>query len=279
MVSIFRSYMNVSDPINSLRVPWSHLSFTLLVGAVLWAPAFGVRAQPVDPTFRQALDLVDSLRTAREFRSALARLDERSRVHPEHVEVLWRQSILWSDLGKAATSESRTLGFYRQAHAVAENAVSADPNHAWAHVAKAVAAGRVAKVTSSTKKSIQLSREVKEHADRAIELDDSLGAAYHVRGRWHREIATLTMVQRLFVKTVYGGLPNASLEQAVEDFRRAIQLEDRSYHHLELGKTYETMGRVDAARTALKAAFDAPWADPFDADYKREARERLVRLR
>lgn len=276
---MFQSHMNVFGPVNARRAPLSGLWFTVLVGALLWAPAFGAGAQSVDPSFRQALDRVDSLRTAREFRSALARLDELSRMHPNHVEVLWRQSILWSDLGKAATSESRALGFYRQAHAVAENAVSADPNHAWAHVAKAVAAGRLAKVTSSTKKSIQLSREVKEHADRAIELDDSLGAAYHVRGRWHREIATLTMVQRLIVKTVYGGLPVASMEQSVEDFRTAIQLENRSYHHLELGKTYEVMGRTDAARAALEAALDAPWADPFDADYKREARERLIWLK
>lgn len=222
--------------------------------------------------------LVDSLRTEREFRAALARLDELARTHSRTVGVLWRQSILWSDLGKEFERGSRSEGAYRRALSIAEEALEVDRRNAWAHVAKALSAGRIATLSNSNKESIQRSRAVKEHIDRALEIDSSLAAAYHVRGRWHREVADLNFVQRMIVKAVYGGLPTASVEQAVEDFQRAIELETRSYHHLELGKTYRKMGRTEAARAQLKTAVDAPWRDPFDPEYKQEARRLLVEL-
>lgn len=251
--------------------------FWMIFSLLLAGPAWGALGAE-DDDLEQTLARVDSLRTHGHFRAALARLDELARERDEPPEVLWRQAILWSDLGKEAGGERRSLTFSRQALAVAEKALAADPENGWAHVAKAVAAGRVAKETSSNKKSIQLSRDVKQHADRAIELDSTLGAAYHVRARWHREVSDLNFVQRMVVKTVYGGLPEASLEQAVADFRTAIELERRAYHHLEIGKTYEKMGRTEAAREALQAALDAPYADPFDPEYKREARARLSGL-
>lgn len=251
--------------------------FWILFLLLLAAPAWGAHGAEEDD-LEQVLERVDSLRTHGHFRAALARLDELARDRGEPPEVLWRKAILWSDLGKEAEGEHRSLTFYRQALSVAEKALEVESENGWAHVAKAVAAGRVAKETSSTKKSIQLSREVKQHADRAIELDSTLGAAYHVRGRWHREVADLNFMQRMVVKTVYGGLPEASLEQAVADFQTAIDLERRAYHHLEIAKTYEKMGRTEAARDALQAALDAPYADPFDPEYKREARARLSGL-
>lgn len=256
----------------------STFRFWMIFTLLLAGPALGALGAEEDD-LEQSLARVDSLRTHGHFRAALARLDELARELDEPPEVLWRQAILWADLGKEADGERRTLTFSRQALSVAEKALAVDSANGWAHVAKAVAAGRVAKGENSTKKSIQLSREVKQHADRAIELDSTLGAAYHVRARWHREVADLNFMQRVVVKTVYGGLPEASLEQAVADFRTAIDLERRAYHHLEIAKTYEKMGRTEEAKEALQAALDAPYADPFDPEYKQEARRHLTELR
>lgn len=254
------------------------LLFIVLLAGVLSGSTWVEPTGQKTTSLQDASATVDSLRTAREFRTALACLDELNREHPHSAEVLWRTSILWSDLGKEADGDARVLTFYRQALVVAEEAISADPENGWAHVAKAVASGRVAKMTSSNQKSVRMSREVKEHVDQAIVLDSTLGAAYHIRARWHREVADLNFVQRMVVKAVYGGLPDASFEQAIADFQKAIDLEHRTYHHLELGKTYAKMGRKGPAREALKAALDAPWADPFDPEYKRDARKHLLRV-
>lgn len=264
-----------------MRKTWLRM---VVVGAVamggLWGngPMYAQTSTQNDPS-PSVLATIDSLRAERDFRTALARLESLAESHPRDVDILWRMSILWSDVGKAAESAPLTRHAYQQALSVAETAVSVDAARAWAHTAKAVAAGRVANQTDSNRESIRLSREVKEHADRAIELDTTLGAAYHVRARWHREVASLNVLQRIVVKTVYGGLPNASYEQAVQDFKRAIALESRAYHHLELGKTYARMGRTPAAREELRAALQTPRADPFDPEYKEEARRRLADLK
>lgn len=223
---------------------------------------------------QRAFETADSLRRARRFRDQLALLSDLRQRHPAHVSVLYRLAFTWSDLGKAAATERQTVEFYRKALAVARKALAADSTSAWAHFAAAVAQGRLA-LHVGTRERVERSRAVKAHAERAIALDPTLAGAYHVRGRWHREAADLNVVQRALVAAIYGGLPAASLDQAVADFKTAIALEQRAYHHLELGKTYLATGRPEAAREQFRKALGAPRADPFDPVYKQEARQLL----
>jgi tetratricopeptide (TPR) repeat protein len=226
---------------------------------------------------RSVFERVDSLRSQRQFREALALLSGAQNEHPHHPDVLYRLAFTWSDLGKAAASKHRTRAFYQQSLTVAEQAVQADSTSAWAHFAVAVAQGRLA-LHAGTRERVKRSRAMKAHAERAIVLDSTLAGAYHVRGRWHREAADLNFVQRTIVAAIYGGLPDASMDQAVRDFQTAIALEDRAYHHLELGKTYLAMDRPDAAREQFHKAMAVPRADPFDPEYKQEARQLLEAL-
>lgn len=266
------------DPIS---LPYSgvrHIALALLIAGLLAGPASGKSPKADDPHLQQALRTVDSLRTAGDFRTALTRLYNLNREHPESAEVLWRYAILWSDYGKAAETDKQAASAYRQALTMADRAIAADPNSAWAHLSKAAAAGRAALLTGSNKESLRLSRQIKDHADRAIELDSGLAPAYYVRGVWHSEVADLGVFKRVVVKTVYGGLPEASLEQATEDLRRAVELEPRTYSHLELGKVYMKMGRTEAAREQFQDTLEAPPADPFAPRYKLEARTLLRKL-
>lgn len=234
-------------------------------------------AKSEGPELTRSLRVVDSLRTAREFGAALRLLSKLDRAHPETPEVLWRYSLLWSDYGKAM-GDDRALSAQRQALAMADRALAAGPENAWAHLARAVAAGRAALLEPSNRTSVELSREVKDHADRAIELDDTLAPAYHVRGTWHSEMASLGFLKRTIVRTAYGGLPSASYQAAVDDLTRALTLEARTYTHLELGRAYLKMGRREAAREQLRKALDAPLLDPFAPEYKLEARALLHKL-
>lgn len=240
-------------------------------------PAVGQSAGRAETGVPDALAAVDSLRTRGEFRSALSRLHRLENTDPRNAEVLSRRAIIWADLGKRASNQQRTLSFYRQSLAAAEAAVEADSESAWAHLAVALAEGRLT-LHVSTRERVERSRAVKRHTDRAVALDSTLAGAYHIRGRWHQEAATLNAVVRAVVRVVYGGLPEASLEQSVADFQRALDLETRTYHHLELGKTYVKMGRTNAAREQFEAALAAPSVDPFAAEYKEEAQLRLEKV-
>lgn len=243
-------------------------------GGLLPPPASAQSPDTMDASVQEALVTIDSLRQAGAFQAARERLEALRDEHPGRVEVLWRLAYTLSDFGKITEDEDRRATYYEEALEAAEAAVKSDSTNARAHLAMAVAEGRIA-LDAGTRERIQRSRAVKHHADRAIELDSTLAGAYHVRGRWHRKVDDLGFFKRVIVKTVYGGLPDASFEQSMRDFKRALELESGVHHHVELGKTYLKLDRPDAARDELRAALDLSSSDPLAPLYKKEARELL----
>lgn len=240
-------------------------------------PAAAQSSDATDASLQDALRDADSLRQAGDFRAALSRLNTLRNAHPREVDVLWRLVYTWTDLGQATDDKNKRTNFYENALEIARTGLAADSSSARAHLALAVAQGRAA-LNAGTQERIRRSRAVKRHSDRAIAIDSTLAGAHHVRGRWHREVEALGFFQRAVVKTVYGGLPESSLEQAVRDFEHAIALDDEVFHHLELAKTYRQMDRPEDARRELQTVLDMPEEDPFDPEYKKEARELLEDL-
>ncbi|WP_233993882.1 tetratricopeptide repeat protein [Salinibacter altiplanensis] len=237
-------------------------------------------ATTVDATgvaLQETLTTVDSLRQAGAFRRIEDRLLTLRNRHPGRAGVLWRLSYTWSDLGMIADDGGQRRAYYKKALDAARSAVASDSSSAWAHFAMAVAQGRLAS-GGETRERVRRSRAVKHHADRAIALDSTLSGAYHVRGRWHREVTSLGFFQTAIVRTFYGGLPEASLQQAVLGFQQAIKFRDKAFHHLELGKTYRRMDRLDDARRQFETVLEMPPSGPFASSYRREARRRLEKL-
>jgi len=233
--------------------------------------------EPPAPT--PALAAVDSLRQAGAFREALGRLSTlQNRLSPGDSladDVGWRLAVTRIDLGETSDSDRTRTSLYRQALKDAQAALAADSSSAYAHLALAVAQGRAA-LRADTRERVRRSRAVEHHANRAIALDSTLAPAYHVRGRWHREVADLGFFERTLVRAVYGGLPEASFAQAVRDFQQAIRLQDKVIHRLELGKTYLAMDKRQNARRALQAALKMEPIDPDGPRHQEEAR-RLLR--
>ena len=247
----------------------------LLASLILAAPVAGQSTGST--SLDEGLQSVDSLRAAGAFSEARDRLSALRDEHPNAVPVLWRLAYTEVDLGKQADEKEAASPHYEAALEVANAAVDTDSTNARAHLAKAIAEGRIA-LDAGTRERVQRSRAIKRHADRAIALDSTLAGAYHVRGRWHRGVADLGFFERAIVKTVYGGLPDASFEQSVRDFERALALEDEPFHHLELGKTYLKMDRPEAARKQFETVLEMSADDPFEPGYRDEARTLLEEM-
>lgn len=248
----------------------------LLFSAVLTGIVSAAAADTTDSTaLEEALVRVDELRDDGEFRKALSELHSLRGEHGDHVGLLWRASFTRVDLGKM--KEGGAKSHYQKALDLAEKALAADSSSAHSHLAKAVAEGRLA-LDAGTKERVQRSRAIERHANQAIALDSSLASAYHVRARWNREVSDLNFFERTVVKTVYGGLPEASFEQSVRDFTRAIELDNQRFHHLELAKTYRKMDRPKQAKEELQTVLSLPPKDAFAERYKEEAEELLEEL-
>lgn len=221
----------------------------------------------------------DSLLSAGSFVEALRTISTLRHTHPVNGDLLWRSAYTRVQLGERAESPAIREVFYRTALEEASLAIAEAPASANAHFALAMAAGRWAPLQSSNQEKIRLSRLVKESADRAIELDPQHDGAYHARARWHYEISQLGFLTRSYARLVYGGLPDASLEQAIEDFRRALKIKNRIAHHLYLGQALAADGQREAAIGHWKTVLDMPVDHPSDPRYKEEAEAFLRRYR
>jgi tetratricopeptide (TPR) repeat protein len=172
--------------------------------------------------------------------------------------------------------EQHALG--EKSLAYAQRAVATGPENALAHLALAICYGRVAPYLDN-KTKITYSKLIKAEVDKALKLDPSIDYAYHVLGAWDYEMASLNPILRTLAKLVYGELPSASYEDAVKNFKKAIELApQRVAHHVELGRTYAAMGYADLAREELNRGLALPNREKDDPGCKERARESLKKL-
>jgi tetratricopeptide (TPR) repeat protein len=198
---------------------------------------------------------------------------------PAHLGALCRLARVESELGEDATGEAqRQLTAAAVEHA--RSATKVAPDSAQGHVWLAVALGRQA-LKEGPKTRLALSREIKSEVDRAIALDPGIGRAYHVRALWNRKLANLNLIERGVANTLLGGVPKgASMDNAVRDLRKAVELEPNYVnHHLELGRTYLMLKNRAEARREFERAIDLPpTSSARDSRYQTEARELLAKL-
>jgi tetratricopeptide (TPR) repeat protein len=159
-----------------------------------------------------------------------------------------------------------------------ERAVQLDPRNAIAVLSLAVSHGKLA-TYSDTRTKVRYSRLVREEAERALALDPNYAWAHHVLGRWHHEVAKLGTTSRFFVKLFYGGLPDASVTEAISHLERAVALEPNDLNHLlELGFAYAAAGQTAPARAHWERGLAMPSRGKHDEPAKRRARDALAAL-
>ena len=200
-------------------------------------------------------------------------------VEPKNFAALYRLAQVESELGEDAKGEERAR-LVAAAVEHARAAVSAAPESAQGHVWLAATLGRQA-LKEGPRKRLALSREIKAEADRALQIDPNLARACQVRAIWNRKVASLSVIERMAANAVLGGVPKgASMENAVHDLEKAVELEPNYVnHHLELGRTFMMLKRTGEARRELeKAAGLPPTSNSRDPIYQAEARDLLKRL-
>jgi Tfp pilus assembly protein PilF len=170
-----------------------------------------------------------------------------------------------------STAEQKILA--AKALDCALRAVAADTNNVKAHLCLAVAYVKNFQLVD-TRTAINYSRHIKTEAETAIRLDPKNDIAYYLLGRWYYGVANMNFIYKGLVKLIYGGLPHASNELALENFQKAVALAPkRIIHHLELAKTYHVTGEYGRARAELEKCAALPPIDQDDADAKQWAAE------
>jgi tetratricopeptide (TPR) repeat protein len=234
-------------------------------------------ALAANPQAEQLIKQGDAQVAAMHVPEALALFDQAAKADPNDVDILLRISQQCSNLIAQAKSPAEALDYAKRSLDQAQQAVALAPDNAKAHLALAVAYGRITDFEDNRTK-VEDSRYVKAEADKALELDPKDDFTYHVLGRWNYAVATLNPILKFIARFVYGGMPDASLEEAVRDYKQAIELApQRVIHHHELARAYVALGQMDDARKEWETELTLKPEDNEGVADQREAREELTK--
>ena len=258
-----------------MKTPFRHCTLVMVVSGTLasMAPVWAAdSAVSVAVARGDAAD--EQLKTA----ESLAAYLEAEKLGGKDADLLRKISREYSlsMVDTKSKDEQRALG--EKALDYAKRAEAADPASGLNQLGLAICCGRVAPYLDN-KTKIAYSKLVKEHADKAVKLDPSLDYAYHVLGAWNFELAGLNPILRAVAKLIYGELPAASYEDAVKNFKKAVELApQRVAHHVELGRTYAALGQKDLARAEIDKGLALPSREKDDPGTKERGREALKKL-
>jgi Flp pilus assembly protein TadD len=234
-------------------------------------------ALAASPQAELLIEQGDAAVRAMDAQGALALFDQAAQVDPDDVGILLRISQQCSNLIAVAKSPAEAEAYAKRSLDVAKQAVALAPDNAKAHLGLAVAYGRMTDYEPDQAR-VEDSRQVKAEAEKALALDPNDDFVYHVLGRWNYAVATLNPILKLLAKFVYGGMPDASLEEAVRDYQKAIELApQRVIHHHELARAYVALGQMDDARKEWETELTLKPEDNEGVKDQNEAREELAK--
>ncbi len=190
------------------------------------------------------------------------------------VKISRQYALRMSDLKK----DAEKIASGRTALSYAERAVAAAPDKCDPHLSVAICLGKLTPFLGN-RESIESSRQIKISAERAVQLDPKNDFAWHVLGRWHQSLANIGTATRALAGVIYGKIPAASNETAVDCFKKAIALNPRRLIHVvELGRTYAMMDQREESLKYLKKGLAMPESDKDDPETKRRGRTTLKEI-
>ena len=177
----------------------------------------------------------------------------------------------YCDLMHDTTSAELQKTLAEKALACSFRAVQVDPKNATAHLSVAVCYAKNFPYTNNQTK-VNWSKLMKAECETGLALDPKQDIGYYLLGRWNFDVANMNFILKGLLKIVYGGLPQASNEEAIKNFKKAIELApNRIIHHRELAKAYEAVGETKLAASELEKCRKLKPMDRDDEEAQRDA--------
>ena len=249
--------------------PFRILFITAAMYSALFIPTG--QSQDVSTLIRKA-DQLDALGQSD---AAIETLKQAEKISPNNPEVLIKLSQEYSDKIDAAKDRSEKLNAANLCLEYAKKAVQAAPANSDAHVCLSIAYGKMTDFVDNRTK-MKYSKVVKSEAEKALELNPKNDLALLILARWNFDMATLNPILRGIAQALYGQLPAASKEKAIEYFQRAIAAApQRIMHHGAYAEALESMGRTQEAKTEWSKVKQLKPTDAEDRQYVAEAEAKL----
>ncbi|XP_054451527.1 regulator of microtubule dynamics protein 1 isoform X3 [Pteronotus mesoamericanus] len=178
----------------------------------------------------------------------------------EDAELLWRLARASRDMAQlSGTSEEERKALVYEALEYAKRALEKNEASFAAHKWYAICISDVGDY-EGIKSKIANAYVIKEHFEKAIELNPKDATSIHLMGVWCYTFAEMPWYQRRIANMLFAAPPSSTYEEALGYFQRAEQVDPNFYSKnlLLLGKTYLKLHNKKLAAFWLLKAKDYP---------------------
>jgi hypothetical protein len=234
-------------------------------------------------TFAQdiAVQIKEAENLERQFKEDLAYEKYRSLgvSNPNEIKFQVKAALLAMSNAARQKDKNQKKMYTEMAKTHAEKALGLNANSADANYAMAVVSGGMTEVVDENKKKIEYVKFIKTYADKALSLDPNHARANHVLGKWHYEVSELGWIKKAAVKAIFGGMPEASLDVAIQHMEKCRTL-DQYYmlNYYDLAKAYEAANKPEKELEVLNKLVKLPILTADDARLKEEGKKMLKEM-
>ncbi len=199
---------------------------------------------------------------------------------PNHFEALWRSSILKTHIANRIVDRVQQTTYLNAAIDLAKRALKVNPKDANGYFVLALSMGRMA-ASASPKDAVAASYDIKTNAEKAVELNPKLAAAWHILGGWNYHVANLNVAERAACNLLFGGLPKgASNEKSLECYTKALTYAPNFIFYMyDIAELYYTMNKKEECKKWLTDAIALKPVTPDDPATQAKCRVLLARCR
>ncbi len=232
------------------------------------AQAVSLFAQDLSAVLKEA----DRLEFLPDEKAAFLKFKEALKIQPSNLIALTKCSELCTRIGgREKVNKKLRDDYFTTAIIYAKTALRLYPENDVSNVTMAIAVGKTI-LLKSGKEKINAARQLREYAEKAIQINPGNFKAWHVLGRWNYEVSGLSSIERAGAKIMYGGLPSASLKTSIMCYEKAKSLSPAfAYNYLELAKAYKKNNEREKAFTQLKILLSLKNQSEDDPRIKTEA--------
>ncbi|KAI2652259.1 Regulator of microtubule dynamics protein 3 [Labeo rohita] len=221
------------------------------------------------PEFALLLTQCDLLHTGDSGKKAegFQLLMENRPLYADNVEFMWRLARAYSDMCETADNREDKKNYAEQGHYEAEAALTRNGLSADCHKWFAILA-RLSSQYESIHGKLKSGRVLKEHLDRALALRDDDPICFYLLGRWCLEVSSLGWLEKKTAATIYETPPTSSLNEALENFLKAEELNPgfSKTVRLYIAKCHKELGNTSEARNWVQLALSTPAGANEDSD-------------
>ncbi|KAG1938420.1 regulator of microtubule dynamics protein 3 [Pimephales promelas] len=194
-------------------------------------------------------------------------LTENRPLYADNVEFMWRLARAYSDMCETTGNREEKRNYAEQGHYEAEAALMRNGLSADCHKWFAVLA-RLSSQYESIHGKLKSGHVLKEHLDRALALRDDDPTCFYLLGRWCLEVSSLGWLERKAAATLYKTPPTSSLNEALENFLKAEELNPgfSKTVRLYIAKCHKELGNVSEARNWVQLSLSTPAGANEDSD-------------